>query len=330
MRTMLITAFICLAAGAGTAMAEASGPDFFRVVNVAADDMLNIRAAPDAGAEKLGAIPPGADGVRNLGCEGGLSFAEWQTATPAEREAAEQRRWCRVAYGGVEGWAAARFLAEGAAPQAGGQANQAPQADAAASGVPASPEDGGPRNWQVTGVADALNLRAEPSTSAPAIARYAPGTVLSNLGCRNAEGRVWCDVQQVGGGPRGFVAAEFLSPATGPDGAVASGPDTSALRAGQGQFDATGKIPCAQYTGQPMGQCDFGVARGGGGDATVVVTRPDGTTRALFFARGAFLSADTSQADGYPPAGATRQGDLNLISVGEERYEIPDAVILGG
>lgn len=103
-----------------------------------------------------------------------------------------------------------------------------------------------------------------------------------------------------------------------------------AFRAGKGNFDATGNIPCAQYAGQPMGQCAFGVARAGGGTATVVITRPDGTTRALFFIEGNFNSADTSQADGYPEYSAERESDLNLIRVGKERYEIPDAVIWGG
>lgn len=112
--------------------------------------------------------------------------------------------------------------------------------------------------------------------------------------------------------------------------APAANDNDSAERAGQGQFDARGQIPCAQHAGQPMGSCAFGVARGGGGSATVVVTRSDGTTRAQFFDKGRFASADTSQADGYPEYGATRESDLNLIQVGTERYEIPDAVILGG
>lgn len=35
-------------------------------------------------------------------------------------------------------------------------------------------------------------------------------------------------------------------------------------RATQGQFDARGEIPCAQYKGQPMFlRCPFGVARAG-------------------------------------------------------------------
>lgn len=200
---------------------------------------------------------------------------------------------------------------------------------AAGGDIPLAPEDGGPRHWQVTGVSSALNLREAPSTSARAIASYAPGTVLDNLGCRQAGGRVWCDVQELGGGPRGYVAAEFLTPAISPDGTPAMGPDDSALRAGQGDFDATGQVPCAQWLGQPMGQCDFGVARAGGGAATVVVTRPDGRPRAIFFANGVAIGAGTSEAD--PGAfSAERESDLNLIRVGDERYEIPDAAVLGG
>lgn len=200
----------------------------------------------------------------------------------------------------------------------------------AARDVPAAPENGGPRNWQVTGVSRGLNLRERPSTSAKIIAGFASGAILDNLGCLRAEGRVWCDVQQLGGGPRGYVAAEFLKPAVSPNGAVATGPDTSALRAGRNEFDATGKLPCALFVGQPMTQCDFGVARAGGGYATVVIKKPNGTNRAIFFRMGKPIGADTSQADGYPEFRTTKESDLNLIRVGSERYEIPDAVILGG
>jgi heat shock protein HslJ len=199
-----------------------------------------------------------------------------------------------------------------------------------AAGVPAAPEDGGPRNWEVTGVSRAVNLREQPSTKAKILTSYASGTILENLGCRRTEDRIWCDVQELGGGPRGYVSAEFLKPAVSPDGSVATGPDDSALRAGQGKFDATGSIPCAQYRGQPMGQCEFGVARAGGGYSTIVVKNPDGRTRAIFFRMGKPIGADTSLADGYPEFSATKENDLHLIRIGNERYEIPDAVILGG
>jgi hypothetical protein len=140
---------------------------------------------------------------------------------------------------------------------------------------------------------------------------------------------VWCDVQQLGGGPRGYVAAEFLKPAVSPDGSVATGVDDSALRAGQGQYDASGNLPCALHAGQPMAQCEFGVARAGGGYATVIIKKPDGQTRAIFFRMGKPIGADTSEAN---PGefSAAREADLNFIRIGDERYEIPDAVVLGG
>lgn len=203
-------------------------------------------------------------------------------------------------------------------------------AQSSSTAVPAAPEDGGPRNWEVTGVSRAVNLREQPSTSSRIVGSYRPGAVLDNLGCQQAGGHYWCDVQRLGGGPRGYVSSQFLKPAVSPDGSVATGADDSAPRAGQGKFDAAGDLPCAQYAGQPMTQCEFGVARAGGGYATVVVKRPDGRTRAIFFRMGKPIGADTSQADSYPEFRATKKSDLNRIRIGAERYEIPDAVVLGG
>jgi hypothetical protein len=309
---------LLVAAVALPAFGEADGPDSFRVVNVAPDDVLNVRAQPRADAARLGEIPPGADGVRNLGCQGGLGYAEWAEATPSERKAAERRRWCRVSWRGVEGWVSARHLAEGSGP---GTASD----DAAA-----APEEGGPRLWEVKGASDAVELRETPSTNGRSLVRYARGTLVSNLGCRRAESRVWCDVQELGGGPRGFVAFDDLTPALSPDGAIATGPDDSALRAGRGEFDATGSLACAQHRGQPMRECAFGVARAGGGWATVVVTLAGGRKRSLYFANGRPIGTDTGEADPTGEFRASREGDLNFIRVGDERYEIPDAVAMGG
>ena len=199
----------------------------------------------------------------------------------------------------------------------------------AGTNVPAAPEDGGPRNWEVTAVSGVLNLREQPSTASRIVARFAPGTILDNLGCRISGEQIWCDVQKLGGGPRGYVDAKFLKPAVSPDGSVQRGPDDSALRAGEGKFDAIGTTPCAQSPGQPTAECKFGVARAGGGYATVVIKKLDGITRAIFFRMGIPIGADTSQADGYPAFSATKENDLHLIRVGSERYEIPDAVVLG-
>ena len=79
-----------------------------------------------------------------------------------------------------------------------------------------------------------------------------------------------------------------------------------------------------------MGQCDFGVARAGGGTAAVVVTRPDGRKRFIFFEQGKATGADLSQADGNMAFRASKQADLYVIQAGNERYEIPEAVVFGG
>lgn len=104
----------------------------------------------------------------------------------------------------------------------------------------------------------------------------------------------------------------------------------ASTRASQGKFNATGKIPCAQNKGQPMGQCDFGVARAGGGTAAVAVTLPDGRQRVIFFRAGKAVSANLSQADGNMSFSAAKEADLYIIRAGNERYEIPEAVIYGG
>jgi hypothetical protein len=104
----------------------------------------------------------------------------------------------------------------------------------------------------------------------------------------------------------------------------------ASARASQGKFNATGKIPCAQAKGQPMGPCDFGVARAGGGTAAVAITRPDGRARVIFFKAGKAVGADLSQADGNMSFSATKEADLYMIRAGNERYEIPEAAIFGG
>jgi len=97
----------------GPAAAIADGPDVYRVVGVSADDVLNLRASPRASGVVLGAIPHDADGIANFGCIGGLSLAEYEAATDAERAAARKTRWCKVGYDRTIGWAAGWFLAEG-------------------------------------------------------------------------------------------------------------------------------------------------------------------------------------------------------------------------
>jgi uncharacterized protein YraI len=96
-------------------LAEAEGPDSFRVVGIAQGHALGLRSGPGVLYPVTGALPANAAGVKNLGCKGGLTFAEWQRASSRERVASAEKRWCHVRFGNVGGWARAKFLHEDAA-----------------------------------------------------------------------------------------------------------------------------------------------------------------------------------------------------------------------
>ncbi len=61
----------------------------------------------------------------------------------------------------------------------------------------------------------------------------------------------------------------------------------------------------------------------------MTITKPDGRKRIVFFAAGKATGADVSQAD---PGkfSSTKAGDMNIVLIGAERYEIPDAIVMGG
>jgi heat shock protein HslJ len=111
-----VALFAAAVATSTAAHAEADGPDFLRVTGVAEGSVLNVRSGPGLGHPAIGSLPFDADGIRNLGCEGGPTFAQWQAASPEERAAARNRRWCRIEHGETVGWAAGWHLAEGNAP----------------------------------------------------------------------------------------------------------------------------------------------------------------------------------------------------------------------
>jgi len=193
----------------------------------------------------------------------------------------------------------------------------------------AGPAEGGPRHWAVSGTSSGLNQRAAPSTGSAVILTYPPGEILRNLGCDVDQTSAWCDVQALGGGPRGYVAARFLSPAAAPDGSVVTGENDAPSRAGARRFDATGRLPCSSGADEPPQACKFGVARAGGGDATVVVTVAPGRTRTIHFERGTAVGADAAGGEGGLPFAYRKRGGVHHVAVGAERFEISDAVIAG-
>ena len=115
---------------------------------------------------------------------------------------------------------------------------------------------------------------------------------------------------------------------TQPNSEISSGTNKGDALVDGTNYNATGKIPCTMNISQPKSSCSFGVTRKGNGNGSVTVTKPDGRTRMIFFDRGTATGYDMNQAD---PGefSAKRESDMSIISIGQERYEIPDAVIFG-
>jgi hypothetical protein len=125
---------------------------------------------------------------------------------------------------------------------------------------------------------------------------------------------------------QGWIEGEILRESSYAGAASATG---DALVPGT-TFNATGSIPCARRAGQPMGSCRFGVVRRGGGSGEVTVFWPDGGNRVIAFKNAEPASFDQSSADGEVRMIVKRNADLFLLTIGVQRFEIPEAVITGG
>ena len=189
-----------------------------------------------------------------------------------------------------------------------------------------APADGGARRCEVT---QDIQVFTAPSTDAEVADTQAVGAVLSNLGCSENDGQFWCTVRPFRGGARGFVQPNYLQPAAGPDGVVAIGKDTSKSRTKKRDFDATGDILCAQERGQTLGKCGAAVARSDGGDATVLVTFPNGFARSLYFKHGEFISASATMSGVGTDTDWRLESDTHFIRVDDQQFEISNAWVFG-
>ncbi|MDM7956074.1 hypothetical protein [Blastomonas sp.] len=99
-------------------------------------------------------------------------------------------------------------------------------------------------------------------------------------------------------------------------------------------YDATAQLRCAGYRGMKATMCDAGVKRNQeDGQTLVFIDWPDGVnSRMLIFDRaGKILTANTNEADGsskFEVLGK-REGDTTVVTIGPERYEVPDVFIRG-
>ena len=189
------------------------------------------------------------------------------------------------------------------------------------------PENGGPRRLEAK--IDRLKVYSRPSTGSDVIAEYARGGVFTNLGCAAISGASWCNVAPLGGRAQGFVPAAQVQPAKGPDGLVPTGLDDSRARARDKDFDAAGTVLCAQERGQPVASCNASVARSGGGDASVVVTFPNGFARHLFFTHGAFIKGSATMSGVGTDIDWALKAGVYVIRVDDQQFEISERFVLG-
>ncbi|SNT41132.1 SH3 domain-containing protein [Tropicimonas sediminicola] len=180
---------VYIAPGSGSQGAASSGSsgsgllpeeDFF-VVRVSGGDVLNVRQAPRASAQKIGEFQNG----RVLRNAGGCTMSDGQ-------------QWCNVqaSDGGVIGWVSARFLR---LPGPGDQV--------------ASAQGGGGNTVRVHGVPanDVLNVRSGPGTGNRIVGALANGDNVTMLGCQNVGNSRWCEIEMMSDmRERGWVNARYL------------------------------------------------------------------------------------------------------------------------
>lgn len=183
---------------------------------------------------------------------------------------------------------------------------------------------GGPDWWQISGLQDGslLNIRSGPGARYPVLHGAANGQLMQNRGCRMTGLDRWCSVRLDGTGQQGWVAGRFLIEAAAPQAPAmpAGGPTGNGV-----PFDATGELRCSLQADGALAACLFRVVRDGPGNAGVWIAIGGGEERAILFEAGRPVSADADL-----PFGFDQVDDLFIVRVGDERYEIAEALISGG
>lgn len=113
LRTLCGAGVALLLVGSGSAWAEADGPDAWRVVDVAPDDLLNVRMGPGTEYPVIGRFSHDARGLQQVTCVPLLKAPYYFQMTEAQLDALPPR-WCLMqsADRSLEGWVAQRYLME--------------------------------------------------------------------------------------------------------------------------------------------------------------------------------------------------------------------------
>ena len=109
-----------------------------------------------------------------------------------------------------------------------------------------------------------------------------------------------------------------------------SGPASAAdLAAHTFAHRAAGTLRASMAEGRPTIYCPYQVEREGDGGAVVTVTKPDRSLLVFRFSQGEATSVSAGDPSQAATFSSSKQGGLNIVQVGGERYGIPDYVIYG-
>jgi hypothetical protein len=326
------------------------GPDFWRVDLGTSGSALRVHTRPSTQAPIMARFHDGAT-LRNAdGCR-----------------MSDGRRWCYVSSiaGDVTGWVAGDFLREGSAPGMATHlplpvgAMPVPQAETAL-----EPQALGPAYDTTGGLTCVDGIDGPNATCSYGAVHEGSGngyvqitepgfggrTITFENGVpvyfdqSQADGDISMDVERLGDiwslqiGTRRFEVpaalfdahADVVSRTTLPLAPAPVQDQGDALVAGT-DFNATAEIECTRDRDAATAMCQAGVVREGNGSGFVTVFWPDAGSRVIFFENNTPVRYDESEADGGAAFSATQDANGTFtVFVGEARFVIPEALIVGG
>lgn len=331
----------------GSSHATADGPDFYRLNGVATDSERVMRAEPRTEAAPLLGLPAAARCLRSLGCQGGLSQAEYSARSDAAQPQPQvaSPRWCKVSYQGTTGWVEARFLAEACCAEPVSQ-------DARIERIRLAGETGrqvikarlhGRQfvDYQVSGGAgQTLTVSLVASNGQNYFNILPPGTAVAMFvgsqsggqfsGMLPADGIYTVRVYLMRAAARRQESSRYALKVDLAGKLLAARPaHTDALIPGT-PYHASAPLACAYEQSTLSQRCEsFVIRRGFDGAATLEIRWPVGALRQIrriLFVKGVPVASDSP----YPMI-HTRQGDMTTIHLGDqESVAVPDALIVGG
>lgn len=328
----------------------AGGPDFWQVDLGTSGSALRVHTRPSTAAPVFARFHDGAT-LRNAdGCR-----------------MSEGRRWCYISSvsGAVTGWVAGDFLREGSAP---GVATHLPAAvgemPVPQAATPPEPQLLGPAYDTTGGLTCVDGIDGPNATCSYGAVHEGSGngyvqitepgfggrTITFENGVpvyfdqSQADGDISMDVERLGDtwslqiGTRRFEvpAALFeahpdvVTPTALPLAPAPTQDQGDALVAGT-EFNATGEIECTRDRDAATAMCQAGVVRAGNGSGWVTVFWPDAGGRVIFFEGNTPVRYDESEADGGAAFSVTQDANGTFtVMVGDARFVIPEALIVGG